>query len=514
MGTNKKTINKEKSEEKTEDQLEEQTEEQTEEKEGEATGQEEKEEREDGDEEKEIQEPSEEKTEDQPEEQTEEQSKEQVKEQAPPQVKKNTEFHCSIDNPNAAAPEIINNLIEDALKHRASDVHIEPQHKEVVVRFRIDGVLYEICKIPKLSYENILNRVKVQAHLRVDEHFSAQDGSLRHDLKENVIDVRVSIVPTIEGEKIVMRMLAVYVPNLSLEDLGVSEEDQQKLLRAVKKPFGMILAVGPTGSGKTTTLYALLKTLRVSEINLTTVEDPVEYKIYGANQIQVNLQTNLTFAKGLRSIVRQDPDVILVGEIRDDETAEMAVNSALTGHLLFSTFHANDAATGIPRLLDMGIEPFLLASTLEVISAQRLVRKICEECKQKATFDLRKLETFLPSVGKYFSSKNLSAYMGKGCSHCNNKGYQGRTAIYEIITITPEMRDLILRNPSSQEVAQLARKQGSKSLFEDGVEKVREGITTPEELFRVASPPEVEYLSFKAKSKLTKQSNESPEKSK
>ncbi|HLB32344.1 MAG TPA: ATPase, T2SS/T4P/T4SS family [Patescibacteria group bacterium] len=404
-----------------------------------------------------------------------------------------TNFSAFETSGSTIAPEIIDQLISDALEHRASDVHIEPQPKIVEVRFRIDGVLYEVGKIPKQNYENILNRIKVQAHLRVDEHFSAQDGSLRHELASNTIDIRVSIIPTIEGEKIVLRMLAIYVPNLSLSDLGILENDQQKLLKASKKPFGMILAVGPTGSGKTTTLYALLKNFNIAEINLTTIEDPVEYKIAGANQIQVNLQTNLTFAKGLRSIVRQDPDIILVGEIRDKETAEISVNAALTGHLLFSTFHANDAAASIPRLLDMGIEPFLLASTLEAIAAQRLVRKICEKCKYKKTTTAADIDQILPGASRFFSAKSFTSYAGKGCPACAGKGYQGRTAIYEIVSITPEIEDLILKNPSSQAISQLARKQGFRSLFEDGMEKVTKGITTPQELLRVASPPEIEH---------------------
>jgi type II secretory ATPase GspE/PulE/Tfp pilus assembly ATPase PilB-like protein len=260
---------------------------------------------------------------------------------------------------------------------------------------------------------------------------------------------------------------------------------------ASRKPFGMVLAVGPTGSGKSTTLYALLKTFNRNEVNLTTIEDPVEYKISGANQIQVNTQTDLTFAKGLRSIVRQDPDIILVGEIRDRETAEIAVNAALTGHLLFSTFHSNDAATGIPRLMDMGIEPFLLSSTLQLIAAQRLVRKVCENCRFSVPTTIIDLEKVLPDAKKYFSESKMTLYRGKGCKACGNKGYQGRTAIYEFIRNTPELQDLILKNPSSQEIWAVARKQGSKSLFEDGIEKVKKGVTTLEELLRVASPPEM-----------------------
>jgi type IV pilus assembly protein PilB len=284
-----------------------------------------------------------------------------------------TRFSKIIENKQRIAPEIVEEMVEDALSYRASDIHFEPEETEVIIRFRVDGVLQEAGRIPKEYYENILNRIKVQAHLRTDEHFAAQDGSIRLVKNGLNVDLRVSIIPTLDGEKIVARVLSQYIGQLNLSDLGLDSDYEDQLLRVAKKPFGMILVVGPTGSGKTTTLYALLKLLNKPDINITTIEDPVEYKINGLNQIQVNNATNLTFAKGLRSIVRQDPDIILVGEIRDQETAEIAVNSALTGHLLLSTFHANDAATAIPRLLDMGIEPFLLSSTLNLIIAPLLL---------------------------------------------------------------------------------------------------------------------------------------------
>ncbi len=426
--------------------------------------------------------------------QTEAEPKKTEKEGVP--VDENEQFKPAFDVlegvQTATAPEYVDKIIESALEHRASDVHLEPQQKIVYVRFRMDGVLYYVGKIEKISYENILNRLKVKAHLRVDGHFSAQDGSMRYEKGDSKVDIRVSVIPTIEGEKVVMRMLAVYVASLSLDDIGISDEDQVKLIKASKKPFGMVLMTGPTGSGKTTTLYAIVKTFHSSEINLTSIEDPVEYKIAGANQIQVNLKTNLTFAKGLRSIVRQDPDIILVGEIRDNETAEISVNAALTGHLLFSTFHANDAATGIPRLLDMGVEPFLLTSTLKLIAGQRLVRKICDKCKTKTTINLKDFNFIVPIPKGYFPSDTFEAYAGKGCSACADKGYKGRTAIFEFIEITPEMQELMLRNPSSQEIWALAEKQGSTSMFQDGVKKVIAGVTTLEELLRVASPAEKE----------------------
>ncbi len=401
-----------------------------------------------------------------------------------------TRFSKIIEKQGRIAPELLEEIFEDALIYRASDIHFEPQRKDIVVRFRVDGVLHEAGRVPKEYYENILNRIKVKSGLRIDEHFAAQDGSLRHEKDGAVIDMRTSIMPTIEGEKAVLRVLAAYVQGFTLGDLGLSPSHQQLLKTSAEKPFGMILVAGPTGSGKTTTLYALVKLVNSPDVNITTIEDPVEYKVQGVNQIQVNPQTNLTFAKGLRSIVRQDPDIILVGEIRDNETAEISVNAALTGHLLYSTFHANDAATAIPRLLDMGIEPFLLASTLEVIVAQRLVRKICDNCRYSVAKKSSDFNTpQFKSAASYFPDKSITLYQGKGCEACGHTGYKGRTAIFEFIRITPDMQDLILRSPSTQEIWQLARKEGSQSLFEDGVEKVKTGITTLEELLRVAEPP-------------------------
>lgn len=400
-----------------------------------------------------------------------------------------TRFIKIIKAKKKVAPEIIEEIFEDALIFHASDVHFEPQEKEIVIRFRIDGVLREAGRIPKEYYENILNRIKVLAHLRTDEHFSAQDGAIRYIAEDKTIDLRVSIAPTLDGEKVAIRLLSQYVRGFALSDLGLSSNHQKLISEEAKKPFGMILATGPTGSGKTTTLYALLKILNNPDVNITTIEDPVEYKILGVNHIQVNPRTNLTFAKGLRSIVRQDPDIILVGEIRDKETAEIAVNAALTGHLLLSTFHANDAATAIPRLLEMGVEPFLLASTLEVVIAQRLVRRICENCRYSEKIE--NLEKQNLSVKDYFPP-HTTLYKGKGCNVCNQTGYKGRVAIFEFIQITAELQDLILQNPSTKQIWELARKQGARTLFEDGVEKVKNGITTLEELLRVATPPHIQ----------------------
>ncbi|MFZ2202457.1 MAG: GspE/PulE family protein [Microgenomates group bacterium] len=387
------------------------------------------------------------------------------------------------------APEIIKQVFNDALTRHTSDIHFEPQEDEVVVRFRIDGVLAVVGKLPKETYENILTRIKIQARLRIDEHFAAQDGAIRFAGADGkVVDMRVSVVPTLDGETVAIRILLSYVKSLTLEELGLADKNRGVISEVSQRPFGMILVTGPTGSGKTTTLYSIIKTLNDETINITTIEDPVEYKIPRVNQIQVNPATNLTFAKGLRSIVRQDPNIILVGEIRDLETAEIAVNAALTGHLLLSTFHANDAATTIPRLLNMGVEPFMLASTLELIVAQRLVRKICPSCR--ASFPVKGAEVAkkLPGGEQYFAgAKNF--YRGKGCSVCSGTGYQGRTAIFELIRVTPAMRELILSNPSVHQVEELARREGAVTMFEDGVDKVLNGVTSFEELVRVALPP-------------------------
>jgi type IV pilus assembly protein PilB len=403
-----------------------------------------------------------------------------------------TRFSKIIEEAEQVAPEILEEIFDDAITYKASDVHFEPQARVIVIRFRVDGVLHEAGRLPKEYYENVLNRIKVKSALRIDEHYAAQDGSLHYDSKSGIsVDMRTSIVPIVEGEKVVLRILGSYVQGLTFNDLGLTSKNQELLREAAEKPFGMILVVGPTGSGKTTTLYSLLKMLNTPDTNITTIEDPVEYKVQGLNQIQVNQITGLTFVRGLRAIVRQDPDIILVGEIRDLETVEISVNAALTGHLLLSTFHANDAATAIPRLLDMGTEPFLLSSTMNLIIAQRLVRKICDHCKVSV---VKKPEDFdtpqLKGVMKYFPSKNITLYEGKKCEVCGFTGYKGRTSIYEVIKVTPTMQELIVKRPSAQEIWNLARKEGATSVFEDGLEKVKNGITSIEELVRIAPPPD------------------------
>ncbi len=401
-----------------------------------------------------------------------------------------TRFSKILEGSERVAPEIVDEIIKDALGFKASDIHFEPRGDRISVRFRVDGSLREAGTLPKEYYENILNRIKVESGMRIDEHLSAQDGAIQHRTADTAADLRVSLVPTVTGEKIVMRVLGSYVQALTLADLGIDDAHRALLESSASKPFGMILTVGPTGSGKTTTLYALLKLLNKPDVNITTIEDPVEYKMAEANQIQVRDATNMTFAKGLRAIVRQDPDVILVGEIRDQETAEISVNAALTGHLLLSTFHANDAATAIPRLVDMGVEPFLLASTIEIIIAQRLVRKVCNGCRyslpiSEAAKDI-KVKGF--DVTKYFGP-NDNVYAGKGCSVCGGSGYSGRTALFEIIEMTPEMRELVMDTVVARNIEDQARKQGDKPMFDDGIDKVRRGVTTLTEVVRVVLPP-------------------------
>ncbi|KKP70437.1 MAG: Type II secretion system protein E (GspE), partial [Candidatus Roizmanbacteria bacterium GW2011_GWA2_35_19] len=301
--------------------------------------------------------------------------------------------------------KIVDLIISYASQDKSSDIHIEPQDKDTIVRFRIDGMLHDIFKLPVKLHDRILTRIKVLSRLRTDEHLSAQDGKMRFTTEEEIIDIRVSILPIVDGEKVVLRLLSTHARQFSLSDLGMSEADLAKITNAMKKSYGMILSTGPTGSGKSTSIYSILKILNRREKNITTIEDPVEYRIRGVNQINVNVKTGLTFASGLRSILRQDPNVIFVGEIRDMETAGIAVNAALTGHLVVSTLHTNDAATALPRLIDMKVEPFLVASTINIIIAQRLIRKICEMCKTSSEIPLSELE-------KNFSKVTVEKHFG------------------------------------------------------------------------------------------------------
>ena len=401
-------------------------------------------------------------------------------------------FISIIDKFDTVAPEIVEEIIEEALEERVSDIHFEPQYNKTVrIRFRVDGMLQDVGSIPLSYYENILNLIKVNSQLRTDEHFIPQDGAIRFQKNNAVTDVRVSILPTVYGEKIALRVLANTLSNITLDTIGLNERNIKILRKASQKPFGMILVTGPTGSGKSTTLYSILKTVNDEGRNITTIEDPVEYKIEGVNHIQVNKETDLSFARGLRSILRQDPNIILVGEIRDDETAQIAINAALTGHLLFSTVHANDGESTLPRLLNMDIDPFLLSTTLQLIVAQRLIRKICSACVYTYTVNRSELEeTVGYSLERFFSEERLTLYRGKGCANCGFTGYKGRSGIYQLIEMSEELRELVLHKPTSDIIAKVSRKQGSLSLFEDGIEKVKIGVTTLDEILRVAQVPE------------------------
>lgn len=382
---------------------------------------------------------------------------------------------------------IVDTIINYAYKNKASDIHIEPLDIGSLVRFRVDGILHDIVNLPIAIHAQVITRIKVLASLRTDEHQAAQDGKIRFKVDGgSKVDIRVSIVPIIEGEKVVMRLLSEKSRRFSLSDLGISHNDLVKVENAYKKPYGMILATGPTGSGKTTTLYAILKLLNKRGVNVMTIEDPVEYDVEGINQIQVNPKTNLTFAAGLRSLVRQDPDIILVGEIRDEETAGIAINSAMTGHLVLSTLHTNDAATTLPRLADMKIEPFLIASAVNLIIAQRLVRKICHPCRVSYELKPEDLSNFSPEVVKshFEGREKMRVYRSKGCPVCHQSGYSGRIGIYEVLVIDEEIQKEIVARSAASTIRLLAIKKGMKTMLDDGLEKAKNGITSLEEILR------------------------------
>lgn len=385
--------------------------------------------------------------------------------------------------------KLVDLLIEQAYEDKTSDIHIEPREADSLIRFRIDGVLHDMLFVQKALHERIVSRIKVLSRLRTDEHLSAQDGKMRMKMNDDEnLDIRVSILPIVDGEKIVMRLLTSHARGLSLIDLGMNEKDLAKLTKAFSRSFGMILSTGPTGSGKSTSIYSILKILNSREKNITTVEDPVEYRIKGVNQIQVNPKTNLTFANGLRSILRQDPNVVFVGEIRDSETAGIAINAALTGHLVLSTLHTNDAATALPRLIDMKVEPFLVASTVNLIMAQRLVRKICDNCKASITVQRSELEANIPQefISAHFADKlEIRLYKGAGCKICHNTGYSGRIGVFEVFEVTPSIKKLITAKADSDVLVQQARSEGMATMLDDGLDKAAKGLTTIEEVLRV-----------------------------
>jgi type IV pilus assembly protein PilB len=380
---------------------------------------------------------------------------------------------------------LVYKLVEYGYRNRASDIHIEPERFENVVRFRIDGVLHEELRLPIGIHQQIISRIKYLAKLRTDEHMSAQDGKIQMMFDDERVDIRISIVPVIHGEVCTMRLLASRYNQYGLTDLGMNDDDLKKVERAFKKPFGMVLSTGPTGSGKSTTMYSILKILNTKERNIATIEDPVEYDIEGLNQIQVNTETNLTFAEGLRSILRQDPNIIYVGEIRDEETAGIAVNSALTGHLVLSTLHTNDAATTLPRFLEMKIEPYIIASTVNVIVAQRLVRRICLRCMVSYEMSVADISQVLPKemVLKHSQGKDkLRLYKGSGCSVCHGSGYQGRICIFEVLEVTPAIQQMVTSKATANELKSKAIEEGMHTMIEDGFTKALLGLTSFDEI--------------------------------
>ncbi|HOK08425.1 MAG TPA: type II secretion system ATPase GspE [Candidatus Hydrogenedens sp.] len=378
--------------------------------------------------------------------------------------------------------KLINLLITGAVKERASDIHIEPFEREVRVRYRIDGVLYEKFTIPKSQQAAVISRIKIMANLNIAEHRLPQDGRIKIRLSGKEIDIRVSVLPTAFGERIVLRILEKGNFLFSLEDLGMDERDHKMFDRLITVSHGIILVTGPTGSGKSTTLYASLQRVNSPDKNIITLEDPIEYLIAGIGQIQVRPKIGLTFAAGLRSILRQDPDIILVGEIRDLETAEMAVQASLTGHLVFATLHTNDSAGAITRLTNMGIEPFLVTSSCIAIQAQRLVRKICSQCKEPYKPERNPLE----ELGiRTQDSRAEVIWRGKGCSKCMERGYYGRTGIFELLVMSPRIQELVLEGADSNAIKREAHKEGMRTLREDGAEKMLRGVTTLEEVLRV-----------------------------
>ncbi len=381
---------------------------------------------------------------------------------------------------------LVDDVVVFAFYSRTSDIHIDPYDDKIVVRLRIDGVLHDTFSFPKIIQLPLVTRIKVLAGMRTDEHQMAQDGRFKLKVKDmGYIDVRVSIAPTYYGENCVMRILAEQSSGLSLDVLGFTDSDKKRIKKAMSNSYGMILATGPTGSGKTTTLYTVLKELNTPEVSIITIEDPIEYSIKGIDQIQVNERTGLTFAHGLRFILRQDPNIIMVGEIRDNETANIAVNAAMTGHLLLSTLHANDSATAVPRLIDMGVEPFLIGSTVNIVIGQRLVRLLCKKCKVKKELtdaELKDLEQFFsPELFK----KNKTFYEAPGCESCGNTGYIGRIGIHEVLEINDEIRQLIMKRATASEIKSAAMRGGMMPMLQDGFDKAVEGLTSLAEVLRV-----------------------------
>lgn len=397
---------------------------------------------------------------------------------------------------------IVNSILEHAVYEGASDIHIEPTEKEITVRYRVDGMLHPVMTLPKTVKNGIVARIKILANLKIDEHMKPQDGRIKLQIQDEKLALRVSIIPVYDGEKIVMRILHEGQKPLPLDALGFLPGPKKLVESAIKKPHGIILVTGPTGSGKTTTLYSLLGILNQPNVNISTIEDPIEYHVKGVNQSQINPQVGFTFATGLRAFLRQDPNIIMVGEIRDEETAEIAIHAAMTGHLVLSTLHTNDAPTTLPRLMDMGVPPFLIAFTANIIVAQRLVRKTCEFCKKEykleksaisdleKLFDVKQLTSLLTSQGVKLVAKeknleSMTFYQGEGCRRCNNSGHKGRIGIYEVLEVDADLAQKINQRATADTIKEYARKKGMITMLEDGLIKAKQGITTIAEVLRV-----------------------------
>jgi type IV pilus assembly protein PilB len=381
---------------------------------------------------------------------------------------------------DAPVIKLVNSIIAQAVEDGASDIHFEPEGREMRVRFRVDGVLRETTQIPRRMVAGVISRVKIMANLDIAEKRLPQDGRVSLTVEGHAIDTRVVTMPRIDGEGIVMRILDKSQALIGLEQLGMLEQSQERFEAGFRRSYGAVLVSGPTGSGKSTTLYGALNAINDPERNIITIEDPVEYQLAGINQLQVNLKAGLTFPGALRAMLRADPDVIMVGEIRDAETAKIAVESALTGHLVLSTLHTNDAASAITRLTEMGIEPFLTASAVVTVVAQRLVRQLCTHCKQRTLLSVSSLET-----AGFHVAFDLEAYEPVGCGRCGGSGYKGRTGLYEVMTISDEIRDLTVERSSADEIKKVAVAQGMRPLRTDGFEKVKNGITSIAEVARV-----------------------------
>ena len=395
----------------------------------------------------------------------------------------------------APVAKIVTTILEYAVKSRASDVHIEPQEDNVRIRYRIDGILQEKYLLPRNVNDAVVSRIKILSNLKIDEKRVPQDGRFFFSSDGNDVDLRVSTLPTTYGEKVVMRLLKKSQKVPTLQDLGLRGMAFKNLMNAIQRPHGIIIVCGPTGSGKTTTLYSILDIVATSRVNVVTVEDPVEYQMKGVNQVQVNVQAGLTFASALRSFLRQDPNVIMVGEIRDTEPAELAINAALTGHLVFSTLHTNDASGVPPRLLDMGAEPFLLVSSLNCVVGQRVLRKVCKDCVSEMEIPPDKLEELKKTLGPIYGmiedkfkkeGKKMMLPKIVGCEKCNNTGYLGRIAIYEVMPISEKISKLIVGKASAADIQRLAIEEGMLSMKQDGYVKVLEGVTSMDEVIRVA----------------------------